>query len=173
MSDRDAALARGRRALREGEGASASLLRFVQPSDRPAAFLTTLSGAPIVIPLRAGITFVGRSRAHSEHQGWSTPFPVEGVQWFIRCEHGVAAAADAASTNQSVVIRAGATLPQPCSLATVHQLAHRGDADFVAILHQPPQPLADLRWARLDEGDALVTVYAALVFGWAGAQVPT
>lgn len=100
-----------------------------------------LANDAIAIPLHEGVTFIGRSQEHSEHEGWPRPYPVEGHQWFVRCEQGRVEVADAASTNQSVVLRGEQSIEIPW---------------------QAPAPLDRLSWTELREGDRLRTAYATV-----------
>lgn len=129
------------------------------------AYLTTASAPRVVIPLCAGIDFVGRSPAHSRHAGWTSPYPVEGAQWFTRCETGSAWVVDAASTNQSVIVRAGT--PGALTLRSAIERAAADEVGFESIPHRPPAPLDDAKWHAVADGDVLVTAYAALRFTWA------
>lgn len=103
---------------------AASALVVLPGEGTPIAFLVTVGRRPVdlVVPLRAGENFIGRGR----RARWPEPRAVEQSQWMIACHPGRAEIWDAASTNLSELIRAGAgetvTLPHPNQPAPRHRI---------------------------------------------------
>lgn len=138
----------------------------------PVAFLATFTcgeGNEVVFPVRPGVTRVGFAPTGDFPRpapGGSRP--IESSQWRVVHEAGRTRVVDARSTNQSVVL--------PASLPPFG-----GDPRVAgwtstppALLLAPPPGAVHLDHGgavvyELADGDVLVTVYAAFVFGlWPG-----
>jgi hypothetical protein len=134
----------------------------------PVAFLASFAGRDhdVVFLLKRGVTRVGRGAPFGDFLLPERILPpIEGRQWLVVHRPGHVWIMDDMSTNESVVL--------PCSAPrVVDAIDPRWDDgvyDYVRMREKASQAVT-LDWtgtvvADLHEGDVLLTIYAALVFG--------
>ena len=166
------------RALR-GDAAQGSLVSIKpvvvlprRPSPRavPIAFLACFTdpAASYVLPLKIGLNRIGRDPDWGDHE----EFPrgvrlMEGRQWLMVCRPPEALVVDDHSTNQSILLPREAGAPDPVP----DPRRKPGEYSYTRIFGVSWPGRVDLDWAgdvvgALGEGDVLLTMYAAFVFGW-------
>lgn len=171
-----AALAAARLALRATPSPDQPLPRVIPRRDgAPAvAFLAALTAGGAcdwVIPLAAGKNVVHRSQSSGQHD-WrdvrGTPL-VEAGQWLLRCaEDRSAEVADGWSTNGSRLVPAAAVASLPAAVldSAVSRLQAPNGHPAIIDLPHPGTNHQQPVWHPIAEGDLLLGVYRAFVFGW-------
>ena len=143
------------------------LFRSGYEQNRPVAFLASFTGREhdVVIPLKAGLTRVGREAPFGDLTfPKDLPPPIEGRQWLVVHRPGHVLVMDDHSTNQSIVL--------PHSADRLGGGDPRWDHDvysYAKVRAKAAQGIA-LDWEgtvvhELREGDVLLAIYSAFVFG--------
>ena len=167
------ALAAARRSL-DGAGTLPVIRR--RDGGDAIAFLVSLDrpGGDLVIPLQAGLDFVGTESSITVHE-WRDDLgrPVEAATWFFSCEGDRAQVADARSSNGSTLERAAGPSPlphphwRPEFIARMHEEGwlSRGEGRLPPDMRVRAGGLL-VEWREIEEGDRLRGGYATLAFGW-------
>jgi hypothetical protein len=167
LVDRVAAACRvARAALLTGTAEGPPIVRRFDGQSAVAflAALTNEGDCDAVVPLAAGRNIVCRGGTVSDHD-WS-PYAqplVEGGQWTLRChEDRSAEVADAWSTNGGVVLAAAAL----SRFAAVPRVIDLLDHTLGVTLVHPAYHANTLAYHPIIEGELLIGIYRAFVFGW-------
>ena len=132
--------------------ADGSSLTFTRPARVSGALeLTDGSRAGLRLPLREGLTFVGRAIGRCEYdERTALAGVVEAAQVFVRVEGGRVWVTDATSTNQSVIERR----------ADAGTVDGEKTGEVETLPHEPfATPLSSRRWVELQPGDVLRHAY--------------
>jgi hypothetical protein len=141
--------------------------RIGSAAQPPIAFLASFGGGRhVVFALQRGVTRVGRGIPFGDFELPDGVIPIEGRQFLVVERAGQVLVMDDHSTNQSMVLPRTA----PRLEGVRDPRWDDGVYSYPEVREKAPQAVA-LDWAgtvvcEIKEGDVLLTMYSALVFGW-------